>query len=1236
MRASDDAKRKRSPPPPPTLPPSPPSPSVDGSTDPNSPQRKRNKWARLLLRELYDLGFNDAAAALEREACVQLRSSVMKKLQNLVASRQWDEALQLVMKTGDEREQLQMKSTLAAREAALLLLQRKFIDFLLLKQLPEALRTFQEEILPLCEPSEAEVKQLAELLLCRDADEMKQRTSRPWQDDELQLKLEELVSPEEIIPEGALRRIVQDVELQTPPPMMMGQVAGDCVEVLTSHKNDVWELAFSPDGEMLASASSDGSVVLWEIKWKEEAVGFSLTMELKTETLHVLQSLEGPADCLAWSPDSRFLLSSGSRSSTIQLWDRTSGLCEKRFQHPGGVVTKMQWLSCGDQFVSGSADKSLVLWNANENSIAYQWSGRRVLDVVVHPHDSKVFVLISGYEIRVYDVAHKSDELFIEADNVMSCLTISPSGKFLLVNFVKQEQLTCIEIATGSVVAKYHGIREQRYVLRPCFIGAHSELVASGSEDGKIHVWQRDNGKLAAELDGHSSVVNVVVRHPVHASVMASASDDKTDSTAMQATYDTWQRAYSVEHFNKLCRGERRMQNNAVGRLCLRSLRLFKQLPNSPVTWLYLMILGSLAAVYGLLFDGWVRALLELRDYIIKSAGEYSFGAFIIWTMWCVGFGMLATCCGYYISPASDGSGIPTMRGLFAGVFQNPGDTLSFRTLVARSIGTVLSSASALSVGRSGPFTHIMAIIGYLMGKISIFQRVNYGQQNYNFIRAAVACGVTASFGSPLGGVLFGIEVTAKYYEIKCLWEGIICSSFCILVFNIITFTKSEVLFERTKFTGFDMDEEIFAFVLLGIITGIGAGLYCKMALVLRRIQARLLERFRLTKPSIQRRIFHVVSICLTTALISFPFGIMRIPDRVMINELFRDQTLSFPQWTQFSDSKHVTLVIYIVLKLFISILPCGAPLSCGVFGPLFTMGAAVGRYYGETLMELWSPHQSPATYAVVGAACFAASATQTVSTAVIFFELTGQLSHMVPVMVACIAAYFVSGIITPSIYDILASWAGMNSVCYDFNEHVLSQKAAKDYMATVPVIFTRDTTYEEAIQALNTFKKEEYFPVCDNAENKLLMGCLRRYDLEVGIARFLAVHRSGKEESKNAQVSTKIQNLISQVLDIDKKKSATVDNVSLLNFQPKETPTTSSMLELGPPFDEYEFTSIPVESYPPQVGEDVNLYRVHKLASISSWTQVYVVKFGKLQGVIHLDSSLTKLRKEDVPIRFS
>ncbi|KAE9037583.1 hypothetical protein PR001_g8316 [Phytophthora rubi] len=507
----DDTKRKRSPS-------SAPPPPVEASAS-SSPQRRR-KWARLLLRELHDCGFHEAAAALEREAAVALRSASLQRLQALVSAHQWDDALRLVT-TRDVR----MKSPQATRETALLLLRRKFLELLQQRRLPLALRTFQEQILPVCRPSEAEVAQLAELLLSPDAQDATQG------DDELQRRLEALASPEEVVPEGALRRLVRDgpeMDLQEVPPTLAGRVTGDCVEVLTQHKDDVWELAFSPDGDMLASASSDGSVVLWQVELDEEAVNYGRPAQHASKPLHVLQSLEGPADCLAWSPDSRFLLSSGSRSSTIQLWDRMSGLCEKRFQHPGGVVTKMQWLPCAGQFVSGSTDKSLVLWNASEASIVYQWSGRRVLDVVVHPHESKVFVLISGHEIRVYDVAHKSDELFFEAEHLISCLSISPSGEFLLMNLLKQEQVVCVEVATGSVVAKYRGIREQRYVLRPCFVGAHSELVACGSEDGKVHVWQRDSGKRATELDGHSSVVNVVAHHPVHSNVIASASDDET------------------------------------------------------------------------------------------------------------------------------------------------------------------------------------------------------------------------------------------------------------------------------------------------------------------------------------------------------------------------------------------------------------------------------------------------------------------------------------------------------------------------------------------------------------------------------------------------------------------------------------------------------------------------------------------------------------------------------------
>lgn len=141
-RGPDDAKRKRSassaPPPPPCS----SSSHLCRCSSPVAPQRRR-KWARLLLRELYDCGFRESAAALEREAAVQLRSPSMEKLQSLMGARQWDEALRLVTsglrdadaEEGAHTERVRMKSPQATREAALLLLRRKFIDLLLQRRL---------------------------------------------------------------------------------------------------------------------------------------------------------------------------------------------------------------------------------------------------------------------------------------------------------------------------------------------------------------------------------------------------------------------------------------------------------------------------------------------------------------------------------------------------------------------------------------------------------------------------------------------------------------------------------------------------------------------------------------------------------------------------------------------------------------------------------------------------------------------------------------------------------------------------------------------------------------------------------------------------------------------------------------------------------------------------------------------------------------------------------------------
>ena len=88
-------------------------------------------------------------------------------------------------------------------------------------------------------------------------------------------------------------------------------------------------------------------------------------------------------------------------------------------------------------------------------------------------------------------------------------------------------------------------------------------------------------------------------------------------------------------------------------------------------------------------------------------------------------------------------------------------------------------------------------------------------------------------------------------------------------------------------------------------------------------------------------------------------------------------------------------MITYVILKFFIIILSVSCPIPNGLFAPVFALGAGFGRLYGHSLRligELIGVQlvRNEGLYAVVGAAAVYGSATKTVSTAVITFELLG------------------------------------------------------------------------------------------------------------------------------------------------------------------------------------------------------------------------------------------------------
>lgn len=449
------------------------------------------------------------------------------------------------------------------------------------------------------------------------------------------------------------------------------------------------------------------------------------------------------------------------------------------------------------------------------------------------------------------------------------------------------------------------------------------------------------------------------------------------------------------------------------------------------------------------------------------------------------------------------------------------------RVALVKILASAVSIGSGGSVGREGPIVQIGSSIGSSVAQFFHIPRMHMK----TMVGCGAAAGIAATFNAPIAGVLFALEVILGDFGLM---------SFSPVVLSSVTATTISrhyfgdlPAFVIPEYSIVSLWEYLF-YPVLGVLAGL-IGLAFTSILYKSEDLVDAVKFPEWLKPAIGGALLGLI-------LLKFPhvFGVgYGSINLTLVNEM-----------------EFTLLFMLIWIKMAATSITIGTGGSGGIFAPSLFIGAMTGGAFGSFLHSVFPAiTASSGAYALVAMGGVVAGTTHAPITAIIIlFELTGQYTIILPLMMTCILSTIIaSSLKQGSIYTIKLLRRGVN-LQTGREVGILQQLQVKDYMESFVVSIPESMPLAEIIETLKT-QNAPYLHVVDSSGQ--LTGIISFRDIrpilhEEDLLQLVVAKDMATSNLVTISPEDSLQTALEQMTDKGVNQLPVVQNGSLLGTLPE------------------------------------------------------------------------------------